>query len=167
MQLVTAGNQQSDPSAWKWADPSPSGTANTNDAVNLFSGTPTPNKIQLATTYETDIITGDSTQNIPGYLNGNGTPLVPLNGFQPLENMALALYGGFVDLRLALATILTRQYYIPQCPTPGVQGTKKKGNKIIDLTRSTAWQWAPNTANQSAGLNYVQNGTDGVRDLLQ
>lgn len=81
--------------------------------------------------------------------------------------MALVLYGGWVNLANPLATILNQQYYTPQCPTPGVQGTKKKGNKVIDLTCSTAWQWVPNTTNQAAGLNYVQNGTNGVRDLLQ
>lgn len=167
MQRQTAGNQQSDPNAWKWADPDPTAPANANDAVNLFSGTVSPNEIQLATTYETDIINGVPSLNIPGYLNGDGSPLGQLNGFLPLENMALVLYAGDVNLQQNLATILTEQYYTPQCQVPGVQGTKKKGKQIIDLTCSTAWQWVPNTVNQVAGLNYVQNGKDGVRDQLQ
>jgi hypothetical protein len=167
MQIATAANQSSDPNAWKWADPSTAAAANANDAVNLFSGTVNPNDIQMATTYETEIINGVASQNIPGYLNGNGSLMGQLNGFLPLENMALVLYGGYLIGCTDLQCYLTSQYYIPQCPVPGVQGTKKKGSKVIYLTCSTAWQWIPNTTNQANGLNYVQNGTNGVRDLLQ
>jgi hypothetical protein len=168
MQMQTAGNQQSDPNAWKWADPSPSAAANANDAVNLFSGSVNPNDIQMATTYETEIINGVPSQNIPGYLNGNGSLMSQLNGFLPLENMALVLYGGYLTTcGASMACKLSSQYYTPQCPVPGVQGTKTKGKQITYLTCSTAWQWIPNTVNQADGLNYVQNGSTGVRDLLK
>ncbi len=162
MQIATATDQKTDPNAWKWADPSPTAAANTNDAVNLFSGTPSPNKIQLATTYENEIITGvpgsKPSQDIPGY-----SGLQPsLNGLQ-LENMALVLYGGWVNLQSPLSTILTHQYYIPNCT--GKQGRTKSGGQTY-LTCSTGWQWTPN-ANQANGLNYVMNGKSGVRDQLQ
>lgn len=171
MQIVTAVDQSSDPNAWKWADLNRTAAANANDAVNLFSGTANPNKMTIvgpsSSGYESEIINGVPSQNIPGYLNGNGSLLGQLNGSQ-LENMALVAYGGYLlKCNNGLKCILNSQYYIPQCPVPGVQGTKKQGKQIVYLTCSTAWQWVPNSVNQAAGLNYVQNGIDGVRDQLQ
>ncbi len=150
MQVQTATNQATDPNAWDW-------TTNAGDAVNLFSGATSPNKITIAAGYENDIINGVKSPKIPGHVG-----LVSLTGFQ-LENMALVLYAGDVPSNESLATVLTQQYYMPQCPAPGVQGTNKQGN----LTCSTGWQWIVNTVNQSAGVNYVSNGSTGVRDLRQ
>ncbi len=63
--------------------------------------------------------------------------------------MALVLYNQGTGVSL------TGQYYIPQC-TGTVSGE----------TCSSGWQWVPNTAGNSAGVNYVcdpANGT-GVRN---
>jgi hypothetical protein len=146
-----------DSDAWDW-------TQNTTDAVNLFSGTTSPNKIQLAITYEGDIRNGATyTVKNKKYYSPGHVGLRTLKGFER-ENMALILYGGFLSscAQSDLACQLSLQYYAPICPSPGVQGTNKQGN----LTCSTGWQWSPNTA-QSKGLAYVQNGSNGIRDLLQ
>jgi hypothetical protein len=130
------------PDAWDW-------TTNASDAVNLFSGTTKPNKIQLAATYANDIIKGDSKSKppIPGYSGLN-----PPVGSQ-LENMALVLYGGWLvpacGPNPSEQCTLDSEYYIPYCS--GTQGQNKQGN----LTCSTGWQWAPNNANQPGGIAYV------------
>jgi hypothetical protein len=146
------------PDAWDW-------TMNTSDAVNLFSGTVSPNKMQLAATYVTDIINGDPKAKPPinGY-SGLGT-----QDGQQLENMALVLYGGWLVTSCGKtpseSCTLNSQYYIPNCS--GKQGTIKKGGQTY-LTCSTGWQWIPNTTNQQGGLNYVSNpNKTGVRDQLQ
>jgi hypothetical protein len=163
MQILAAANQQSDPNAWKWADSNLAATANANDAVNLFSGTPTPNKMTIvgpsSSGYEGEIINGVSSQNIPGHVG-----LRSLTGLE-LENMALVLYGGWLTnlpCGPGLQCVLNSQYYIPQC-----SGTQKK-NKQGNLTCSTGWQWAINSTNQSAGISYVSNSSNtGVRNKLQ
>ena len=104
MMIQTASDQtlppNADPNAWNWV-------TNATDAVNLFSGTPYPNEIQLATTFEGYIIDGFNgtydllKQSTPGHV-GLGTR----NGSQ-VERMALVLYGGWVDLsQTSLLTIL-------------------------------------------------------------
>jgi hypothetical protein len=156
MQILTSTNQQSDPNAWKWAAPDPVAGANANDAVNLFSGNVAPNKMIIASGYESDIINGVPSNHIPGHWN-----LGSLTGLQ-LENMALVLYAGDIPGNGTLGAILTQQYYIPQCQ--GVQQLNNQGY----LTCSTGWQWVINAANQSAGVNYVSNSNNnGVRNLLQ
>jgi hypothetical protein len=100
MQVLTT-----DPDAWDW-------TVNTSDAVNLFSGTVSPNKIQLEVTYEDDVIngTGSGKTKIPGQVG-----LRSLTGYEH-ENMALVLYGGFVSGLCGSTpsqTCLNSQYYIP------------------------------------------------------
>jgi len=143
-----------DSDAWDW-------TLNTTDGVNLFSGTPSPNKIQLAITYEGEIINGASYYiNRKKYYSPGHVGLRALQGFER-ENMALVLYGGYLVNcgSTDLACQLSIQYYTPACPSPGVVATNKQGN----LTCSTGWQWNPNTANQSTGISYVTN----VRSLRQ
>jgi hypothetical protein len=81
-------------------------------------------------------------------IQDSNTGLADLNPEQ-LENMALVLYNQGTGVSL------TGQYYIPQC-TGTVSGE----------TCSSGWQWVPNTAGNSAGVNYVcdpANGT-GVRN---
>lgn len=133
------------PDAWDW-------TTNALDAVNLFSGTVSPNKIQLAGTYATDIINGDpkATPPIDGY---SGLPQPVGN---QLENMALVLYGGWIvkacGMNPSESCRDSSEYYIPSCS--GTQGTTKcKGNTC--LTCSSGWTWVPNTTNQPWGVNYV------------
>ncbi len=156
-----------DRDAWDW-------TTNTSDAVNLFSGTVSPNKMTLAGNYASDIINGDSKSSPPidGYWQ-----LAPPVG-QQLEDMALVLYGGYLESACgpnpSEQCKLDSEYYIPYCS--GTQGTTTQKGKTY-LTCSTGWQWVPNTANQLAGLLYVRNGsTDpwydstkqpGVRNRLQ
>lgn len=142
-----------DPDAWDW-------TTNTADAVNLFSGTVSPNKITLAGDYATDIINGapKSKPPIDGYSGLN-----PPNGYQ-LENMALVLYGGYLvppcGNQPSESCIVNYEYYIPSCS--GTQGTIKKQGQTY-LTCSTGWQWVTNTTNQLAGINYVS----AIRNNLQ
>jgi hypothetical protein len=132
-----------DPDAWDW-------TSNTNDAVNLFSGTASQNKIGLATNYAADIVNGDPRNNIDGYYKLNA----PV-GHQ-LENMALVLYGGYLDSACGTSPSescsLNSQYYIPSCS--GKQGTTKQKGQTY-LTCSTGWQWSVNNANQGDGVAYV------------
>jgi hypothetical protein len=145
MQRQTASNQASDPNAWSWI-------TNASDAVNLFSGTPSPNEIQLATNFESWIIGGFNgtyngvQQSVPGHVG-----LATLNG-SGLENMALVLYNGDVNLQqTSLSTTLQQQYYIPSC-----SGQTKKNNQG-NLTCSTGWQWIVNNSNQASGVTYVAN----------
>lgn len=141
------------PDAWDW-------TTNSADAINLFSGTVSPNKITLAGTYATDIINGDPKSNPP---IDDYYKLTQPVGSQ-LENMALVLYGGWLAGlgcgSVPSQTCLQSQYYIPTCS--GTQGTiKQKGQTY--LTCSTLWQWNVNTAGQPGGVTYVSK----IRGNLQ
>ena len=164
MQMLTAADQTTDPNAWKWADPSPTEGANANDAVNLFSGTVSPNDITQANNYKDEIINGDPSQSIDGYW---GLGSQPFDGFYQ-ENAALVLYGGYLTVcapSYAESCILSSQYYIPSCS--GRKG-KTKQNGQTYLTCSTGWWWAVNTTIQAAGVSYVSNSNKtGVRDKLQ
>jgi hypothetical protein len=142
----------SEPLAWDWMQ-------NTNDGVNStvhgFAG----EKLPLAKTWM-NWITGVNTKKTVPVHKGLSTFASPS---AQLENMALVLYGGFGS------SDLTKQFYIPVCPSPG---------KVSKNTcKGATWQWAVNTNNQLSGVLYVSNKmTDawydstkepGVRGLLQ
>lgn len=149
MQIATAPNQTADPNAWKWADQTPTAAANANDAVNLFSGTPTPNKMTIASSYENDIFSGVKTPKIPAHVGMDSTR-TPLSGLQ-FENMALVLYRG-AGLGPDLASTLMELYYIPVCTPPGAISSSSKG-----WTCSTKWYWAVNdpTVDQNVQVKYI------------
>jgi hypothetical protein len=133
MQVMTDSDQSSDPNAWDW-------TTNAADGVGLFSGTPpaeygtkvhgkliNPNKMQTATSYETDIMSEFPKGALPS-----------LAGYQ-LENMALLLYGP------GASSDPTEQYYWPTC-----SGTVDSKDNC-----STGWQWNENSSGNQGGTEYV------------
>lgn len=95
--------------------------------------------------------------SLPAHINGDGSYLRNLTGVER-ENNALVLYSGNGCSNTACT--LSALYYIPQCPSPGVQVTNKAGNLVC---QGGTWQWVINTANQSNGITYV----NGVRGSLQ
>lgn len=140
-----------DPNAWDW-------TANTQSGVNIFSGG-SSDKVQGAVTYEGDIINGykSKTTTLPAHINGDGSYLRNLTGLER-ENNALVLYSG--NGCSSLSCTVNSLYYIPQCPSPGVQVTNKQGNSVC---QGGTWQWVENSANQANGIAYVS----AVRGSLQ
>jgi len=133
-----------DPDAWDW-------TVNTQDGVNVFSGG-SGDKVQTSVTYEGYIISGNRSLGLPAHINGNGSYLRSLHGGER-ENNALVLYGGYLySCKNKQPCIVNSLYYIPQCPSPGVQVTNKQGNLVC---QGGTWQWVVNNANQSAGIGYV------------
>jgi hypothetical protein len=143
--------QTTNPDAWNWL-------TNTTDAINLFSGTVSPNKMSLAITYENYIINGVRNPKIPGHIG-----LRSLTSVQR-ENNALVLYSG-IGMVSDLATTLTRLYYAPVCSSGVVVST----NKGLEC-HGGSWNWVVNdqpSGNPDA-VNYV-SGTSppGVRNQLQ
>lgn len=140
-----------DPDAWDW-------TSNTQDGVNLFSGS-SGNKVQTVVTDEGYIIHGytnsKSKISLPAHINGDGSYLRALTGLER-ENNALILYGGWLvppcGSSPSLTCTVNSLYYLPQCPSPGVQVTNKQGNLVC---QGGTWQWVTNSANQSGGIGYV------------
>ncbi len=129
-----------DPNAWDW-------TTNTLAGVNLFIGG-SSDKVQSAVRYETDIIQGYSSKKVtlPAHINGDGSYLQSLNGFDR-ENNALVLYGGWVAQScpsLTLSCTLNSLYYIPQCAPPGVQIT-------VSVRASTSFLAADRVLNSEHG----------------
>lgn len=80
-----------DSNAWDW-------TANTQYAVNLFSGGSSSDKVQTAVQFEGYLINGYQNSklkvSLPAHINGNGSYFSSLTGYDR-ENNALVLYGGF------------------------------------------------------------------------
>lgn len=140
-----------DPDAWDW-------TSNTQDGVNLFSGS-SGNKVQTVVTDEGYIIHGytnsKSKISLPAHINGDGSYLRTLAGLER-ENNALILYGGWLvppcGSSPSLTCTVNSLYYLPQCPSPGIQVTNKQGNLVC---QGGTWQWVTNGANQSGGIGYV------------
>lgn len=158
MQVQASSNQQTDPNAWDW-------TANATDAVTKFSGgsNKLPDDVQDVVRWEGYLINGSGT-TVQSHVNSDGSKFASLDAFQR-ENNALMEYGGYLSVHcpnLPLSCVVNYLYYIPQCPSPGTYNcTNKK------CTCSGAdWEWIPNSTNEPNGLNYVQNGTNGVRDPL-
>jgi hypothetical protein len=158
MQVQASSDQQTDPNAWDW-------TTNAMDAVTKFSGgsRKVSDDVQDVVRWEGYLINGDGT-TVQSHVNSDGSTFAPLDAFQR-ENNALMEYGGYLSEHcpnLPLSCVVNYLYYTPQCPSPGTYTcTNKK------CTCSGAdWQWVSNSTNESDGLNYVQNGANGVRDPL-
>lgn len=157
MQVQASADQTTDPNAWDWA-------TNAINVVTKFSGgsNKVSDDVQDVVRWAGYLINGDGT-TVQSHVNSDGSKLAPLDAFQR-ENNALMEYGGYLSehcTNLPLSCVVNYLYYIPQCPPPGTYNcTNKK------CTCSGAdWEWVPNS-NESDGLNYVQNGTNGVRDPL-
>ena len=145
--LMQVGTTNAD--AWNWL-------TNTADAVNLFSGTVSPNKMSIALTYENNIINGVKNPKIAGHIG-----LRSLTSLER-ENMALVLYRG-AGLSTDLATRLTQQYYAPVC-----SGTVQSTSQGLKCQGGT-WNWVVNSAGQPVGVAYVSSTTNplGVRNQLR
>lgn len=145
-----------DPDAWDW-------TANTQDGINLFSGGSSTDKVQTSVRFEGYIINGYTNGktkiSLPAHINGNGSYLSSLTGVER-ENNALVLYSGNLSCKSGdYGCVVISLYYIPQCPSPGVQTTNKQGNLVC---QGGTWQWVTNNANQSGGIGYVSQVRSGL-----